>query len=240
MTPAAVGAVVLLGAAGVVATAAIPDEDGTIHACYDKQGSVRVIDARVQSCTKHETALDWDRTGPAGPAGPAGPKGDTGESGQPGADGATGPQGERGPQGESGKPGADGATGPRCAESWAGNIGLVSCSASVCFGSPQGRSFKTQNRSTVQMASPSEAATVRSFAVSIPNPNTNHSVTFTLQRDDVDLLSCTIDAANDVQQCNSGTAAASVPRGAALSIKISGSQPDVDNAAFGFRLTPAG
>ena len=219
MTPAAVGAVVLLGAAGVVATAAIPDEDGTIHACYDKQGSVRVIDARVQSCTKHETALDWDRTGPAGPAGPAGPKGDTGESGQPGADGATGPRG---------------------AESWAGNIGLVSCSASVCFGSPQGRSFKTQNRSTVQMASPSEAATVRSFAVSIPNPNTNHSVTFTLQRDDVDLLSCTIDAANDVQQCNSGTAAASVPRGAALSIKISGSQPDVDNAAFGFRLTPAG
>ena len=53
-----------LGASGV-AFAVIPDVAGVIHACYAKQnGALRVSDA--PACTKNETAISWNKVGPAG------------------------------------------------------------------------------------------------------------------------------------------------------------------------------
>jgi hypothetical protein len=49
-------------AAGGVTYAAIPDANGVIHACYSKQGALRVIDTEAnpaQRCRANETALDW-------------------------------------------------------------------------------------------------------------------------------------------------------------------------------------
>jgi hypothetical protein len=68
-----------LAAAGV-AYAAIPDSQGVIHACYDKQaGQVRIVDtgpnAVPKGCGKNEVAISWNQTGPQGPAGPPGPPG---------------------------------------------------------------------------------------------------------------------------------------------------------------------
>lgn len=64
----------------VAATAAIPDANGVIHGCRNtKTGVLRVIHTdKGQTCTKDETALTWNQTGPAGPAGPAGRDGVSG------------------------------------------------------------------------------------------------------------------------------------------------------------------
>jgi hypothetical protein len=94
---------VLTVAIGVgVATGAIPDSGGAVHACYQKnEGSLRVIDTTAgQACRSSEKSLDWNQTGPAGPQGP---KGDTGLQGPKGD---TGPQGPQGPQGAQGPPAA--------------------------------------------------------------------------------------------------------------------------------------
>ncbi len=57
-----------------IAWAAIPASDGSISACYDRTGTLRVIDAEAGDvCNRRETELEWSQTGPAGPAGPAGP-----------------------------------------------------------------------------------------------------------------------------------------------------------------------
>jgi hypothetical protein len=110
-------------AAGGVAGAALADgEAGSdpIHACVSRgllgigEGSVRIVSG-PSACRATETAISWNRTGPAGPEGVAGPQGPAGEDG---ADGATGPQGPpgptgaTGPQGPAGNDGAIGATGP--------------------------------------------------------------------------------------------------------------------------------
>jgi hypothetical protein len=76
--------VLLIALGGVVAAgvayAAIPDGDGVIHACYDKQlGQVRIVDTGPnpvpKGCGKNEVAISWNQTGPQGPAGPPGPPG---------------------------------------------------------------------------------------------------------------------------------------------------------------------
>jgi hypothetical protein len=61
----------LIGAGLVVGLgyASIPDSNGVIHACYDKAGTLRVIDSPAQSCSAKETPLDWSQTGPQGPPG---------------------------------------------------------------------------------------------------------------------------------------------------------------------------
>jgi hypothetical protein len=87
--------VVLLGMAalalaGGIAYAAIPDAGGTIHACLNNQGQVRIIDTAQQQCKANETAISWSQTGPQGPQGPTGPQGPQG------ATGAQGPQGSLG------------------------------------------------------------------------------------------------------------------------------------------------
>src|SRR3954469_17587099 len=91
--------VVVLGAAvfGVVSAvqAAIPDSNGVIHGCYQKNvGNLRVIDPSAgDSCRPPEIAISWSQTGPPGATGPAGPTGPTGPKGDTGATGATGPAG---------------------------------------------------------------------------------------------------------------------------------------------------
>jgi hypothetical protein len=79
----------LAAAAGSIAWATIPDGEGVIHACVERNGGdVRLIDPDLgQTCTRKEAATDWNRTGPAGPSGPAGQPGPPGPAGQPGPPG---------------------------------------------------------------------------------------------------------------------------------------------------------
>jgi hypothetical protein len=99
-----------LAGAAATAIAAVPGDDGAIHACYEVQRdgttpvtgapNVRIIDPSAgQTCNPAgaagppEQALDWNVTGPPGPEGSAGSPGATG------APGAAGPQGASGPAG---------------------------------------------------------------------------------------------------------------------------------------------
>jgi hypothetical protein len=62
-------AALVVALAGVT-YAAIPGPDGTVHACYDARGSLRVIDSAATCDTKNgETALNFSQQGPAGPPG---------------------------------------------------------------------------------------------------------------------------------------------------------------------------
>jgi hypothetical protein len=99
-------------AGGGIATAAIPDSDGVIHACYDEtSGQARIVDPESGSpkgCGKNEIALEWNRQGPKGEqgdVGPQGPAGPTGPAGPAGPSGATGPAGPVGPAGPAGPAG---------------------------------------------------------------------------------------------------------------------------------------
>jgi hypothetical protein len=115
----------ILGGGGVVALASIPGGNGVIHACYDTNGHVRVIDPNArtgsklsQRCGNKETPLDLDQKGPRGTRGPrgatgaTGPVGPQGPTGSKGDTGAAGPQGVAGPQGATGLQGVPGLQGP--------------------------------------------------------------------------------------------------------------------------------
>jgi lamin tail-like protein len=83
--------------AATLAAAAIPDDDGTIHACRMlKSGKVRVV-ADPDSCKRRERKLSWSRRGPRGDSGPAGAAGAQGEPGPAGPAGPHGPKGDPGP-----------------------------------------------------------------------------------------------------------------------------------------------
>jgi hypothetical protein len=63
-TAIAIGALVV--ALGGAAFAAIPDSNGTIHGCYQKNnGNLRVVDAAGE-CKNSENALAWNEQGPPG------------------------------------------------------------------------------------------------------------------------------------------------------------------------------
>lgn len=88
-------ALALLASAGA-ASAAIPSADGTISACKDSKGGLKVIDVDAgQTCKDSQQVLTWNLAGPAGPAGPSGPAGPAGPLGD------TGPAGPPGPAGPS-------------------------------------------------------------------------------------------------------------------------------------------
>lgn len=112
--------IVVLALAGALAAvgvgyAAIPSNDGVIHACYDsafRTGFVRVVDADAgKKCASTEKALAVNQKGPKGDLGPQGPKGDPGATGAKGETGATGPQGDTGQQGATGPGGPQGPKG---------------------------------------------------------------------------------------------------------------------------------
>jgi hypothetical protein len=75
--------ITVLAAAGIV-WASIPDSSGVIHACYKKDGNLRVIDTAKDQCKKDETELTWSQTGNQGIPGPPGPPGLQGPPGPPG------------------------------------------------------------------------------------------------------------------------------------------------------------
>ena len=116
----------LLGVAGVgvataVAVAAIPDENGQIHACVATSdfNRVSVVDDPSQ-CYEVNPGGTTTQEGPYGSLlvtfnqrGPQGPRGATGPKGDQGAPGSTGPRGATGPKGAPGAPGAPGGTGPQ-------------------------------------------------------------------------------------------------------------------------------
>lgn len=71
-------AIIFAAAVGGMTTAfvmaAIPDEEGMIHACYRTSGllangQLRIIDSASEACNTNETELTWNQTGPQGPPG---------------------------------------------------------------------------------------------------------------------------------------------------------------------------
>lgn len=122
-------AVGLIGA-GSVAYAAIPDQNGVIHGCYNtggllqEKGALRVSDDG--RCKSNEIAVDWNRTGPMGPMGATGPAGPTGATGPEGPQGAKGDTGATGPAGPAGPTGAQGPQGqPGFSDAYIGRGGNV-------------------------------------------------------------------------------------------------------------------
>lgn len=105
-TGALVGAVV---SGAVVAAAAEPSGDETIHGCVNPSGSLRVVSA--PACRSNETLLSWNQRGPRGPQGPQGETGEQGPQGVPGSPGPTGPPGPSGPPGAQGPAGPAGTSG---------------------------------------------------------------------------------------------------------------------------------
>lgn len=106
-----------------VAFAQIPAQDGTISACYSRNGgALRIVDEGTD-CKNGETRLTWNQKGEPGPAGPAGPGGPAGPAGAAGPAGPAGPEGPAGSAGPAGPAGADGAAGPAGPEGPAGPQG---------------------------------------------------------------------------------------------------------------------
>lgn len=88
-----------LAVAGAV-YASIPDPNGLIHGCVDRNTvdrqtwPLRVYDTtRRTGCPIGMTGLDWNQIGPPGPQGPQGIQGPQGLQGVPGPQGAPGPAG---------------------------------------------------------------------------------------------------------------------------------------------------
>lgn len=113
---------VLAVAAGSIAWSAIPGTGGVISACYETPklnsrgkvdnndaGELRLIDTALgMKCTKEETLLTWNQTGPQGPQGPQGVQG---VQGIPGIQGPQGIPGVKGDKGDKGDPGPAGTPG---------------------------------------------------------------------------------------------------------------------------------
>jgi hypothetical protein len=57
LLPLAIVGAVAIALVATAAWAAIPDANGTIHACYKRDGALRVIDSATQTCTSRETPL---------------------------------------------------------------------------------------------------------------------------------------------------------------------------------------
>jgi hypothetical protein len=90
--------------------AAIPDAQGVIHGCYQKNvGTLRVIDrSKGGACNPSESSLNWNQTGPTGTTGAQGATGAIGATGAKGPSGVEGPTGPKGATGDQGPPGLSG------------------------------------------------------------------------------------------------------------------------------------
>jgi len=121
---ALVAVLVATGSFAMAKQSSPPAADGPIRGCVNKKtGVVRILAKPASRCAKRtETAVTWNRQGPAGQAGnggssgqagPQGPKGDTGPRGAVGPKGDTGPAGEPGLKGDKGAKGDKGDQGPK-------------------------------------------------------------------------------------------------------------------------------
>ncbi len=110
MLPAVALAAALVTGSGLAV--ALEGEANTLNGCYrTKDGSLRVVASADQCDPKQETAIQWNKQGPAGPAGPAGPQGAPGPAGPAGPQGGPGPIGPTGPEGPAGPAGPAGPQG---------------------------------------------------------------------------------------------------------------------------------
>src|SRR3954453_5116505 len=103
-------ATAVLVSGGIAAASNVSDD--AINACVKKNGEVRVA-GKASDCSKSETALTWNKRGPAGPAGAHGARGPAGPAGPKGEPGTAAAKGDAGPAGPAGPKGADGAAGPK-------------------------------------------------------------------------------------------------------------------------------
>jgi len=126
-------------AAGTIAHATA-GSDGVINACVTDGlggGGLRAVES-AEDCKPHETAIEWNRQGPAGPPGPQGPRGETGPQG---------PRGETGARGETGPRGETGTTGPRGPQGPAGPAGSARAFAAIHpAGIEGGPAFRTPTK----------------------------------------------------------------------------------------------
>ena len=132
---------IVVAALGVVAATAalyaISESPGTIQACVDGDGEIRLLTPRADDddddeetgCEEEEILIEWNVQGPAGPQGllgdpgPQGLQGDPGLQGLQGDPGLQGLQGEPGTQGLPGEPGAQGLPGEPGAQGLPGEPG---------------------------------------------------------------------------------------------------------------------
>lgn len=159
--------VVALAAGGALAYAGIPRDEGPIHACAlaytstdstARAGTLRVV-AEPDSCATDETALSWNREGPAGAqgrqgeAGPQGPAGQTGPAGPQGPAGETGATGPQGPAGATG--GTPAAAAPTAPAASAGGafVNTSQTDIFVKFAGIKGSSLDTRHRDWSELAS---------------------------------------------------------------------------------------
>ncbi len=109
-TKTALATVTAVLVSGGIAAATGGGSDGTINACVDRDGDVRIA-RKASDCTRHESLLTWNQRGLEGPKGDRGAKGETGAKGATGSAGAAGATGDAGPAGPAGAKGDAGATG---------------------------------------------------------------------------------------------------------------------------------
>jgi hypothetical protein len=123
--PMTVTATLLGGGMALAADTATPTSTTTAYAAclaHDTGVPYHVQDARAGTprCSRGDSVLSWNRTGPTGPTGPVGARGPTGPAG---ATGALGPTGPTGPAGTNGATGSTGPTGPAGADGATGSTG---------------------------------------------------------------------------------------------------------------------
>ncbi|WIM95010.1 hypothetical protein ACTOB_007071 [Actinoplanes oblitus] len=135
---AAVAATV--GVAGTAsASAATGGQDGTIYACRNSAGEVKLRSSSAQQCAKNWTAISWNAKGVAGPAGPRGATGPQGPAGAPGATGPQGPAGTQGVTGPQGSAGVQGPAGPQGPAGVQGPAGPQGSDGAAGVAGPQGK-----------------------------------------------------------------------------------------------------
>ncbi len=105
-------AALTLALLGGVTYATTRQTNRTYRGCYNKKtGLLRLVTHSASHCTRSESAIVWNQTGPQGLQGPQGSAGRT-VAGLSAPGGATGPQGPQGPVGPIGPAGPKGDTGP--------------------------------------------------------------------------------------------------------------------------------
>jgi hypothetical protein len=182
----------LIVALGGIGIAAIPGRDGVINACYAKKtGDVRLVE-KGKKCKRGEKKTKWNqkgRTGASGQIGPIGPQGLKGDKGDKGDPGQAGTNGENGIDGSAGQAGSSGP-------------GLLFGTGTVNQGMTIYTSLAGANTTDQATAytpiPPGASLTARDFSVRLRDNvgGAGQNVSFALQVNNVDKLSCTITTGN--------------------------------------------
>jgi hypothetical protein len=204
-------------AAGGVALARIPASNGTITACYAKNGgTVRIIDSS-KKCARTEKKIAWNQAGKVGATGA------TGARGAAGAAGATGANGQNGTNGTNGTNGIDGANGSPAASMLQGHVNTTVTGTGEEFALPSGAEPAAgSGESAHSLVTPNATIVVRDLLVRLDdaasNPAAGVVYVFTLRDDGADTaVTCTM--SNSARTCNSGDATATIAAGSQLALR---------------------